>query len=191
MYEWGTCEGVMRDVVMPQACVEFVVNAPLGDLRQLLGRALLGVHTMWNEHFGIGIVEMMVRWLCVLAVRRCSILDPQAAGVLPVAHNTGGPRADIVTHGVTGFLAAEPAEYADAFVAVLDDKVRACERHPHARCVVCGRPSAQVDVRAMATAARKAATQFSDAGFAAGFVRATRVAFDGARRPVPPRPHAQ
>ena len=33
---------------------------------------------MWNEHFGISIVEMM------------------AAGLVVVAHNSGGPRMDIV-----------------------------------------------------------------------------------------------
>ena len=34
---------------------------------------------MWNEHFGIGIVEMM------------------AAGLLVIAHNSGGPKTDIIT----------------------------------------------------------------------------------------------
>ena len=47
----------------------------------------------------------------------------QAAGVLPVAHNSGGPRDDIVCHGVTGFLATEPREYASMFAAVLDGRV--------------------------------------------------------------------
>ena len=39
----------------------------------------IGVHTMWNEHFGIGVVEYM------------------AAGLIPIAHNSGGPQMDIVT----------------------------------------------------------------------------------------------
>jgi alpha-1,2-mannosyltransferase len=34
---------------------------------------------MWNEHFGIGVVEYM------------------AAGLVPVAHASGGPLMDIVT----------------------------------------------------------------------------------------------
>jgi hypothetical protein len=34
---------------------------------------------MWNEHFGIGVVEYM------------------AAGLVPVAHNSAGPKLDIVT----------------------------------------------------------------------------------------------
>jgi alpha-1,2-mannosyltransferase len=51
---------------------------------------------MWNEHFGIGIVEMM------------------AAGVIVVAHNSGGPKLDIVTPHQTGYLATTAGEYADA-----------------------------------------------------------------------------
>lgn len=44
-----------------------------------MGRAKVGLHTMWNEHFGIGVVEYM------------------AAGLIPVAHKSGGPLMDIVT----------------------------------------------------------------------------------------------
>ena len=39
---------------------------------------------MWNEHFGIGIVEMM------------------AAGVYTVAHDSGGPKLDIVVDDSNG-----------------------------------------------------------------------------------------
>lgn len=38
----------------------------------------LGLHTIQNEHFGIGIVEYM------------------AAGVIAVVHDSGGPKMDIV-----------------------------------------------------------------------------------------------
>lgn len=40
--------------------VEFVVNCSFDELKAWLGRASVGLHTMWNEHFGIGVVEMMV-----------------------------------------------------------------------------------------------------------------------------------
>ena len=57
---------------------------------------------MWNEHFGIGIVEMM------------------AAGLLTIAHNSGGPKLDIITSqpaGGTstkvGYLATTVTEYAN------------------------------------------------------------------------------
>ena len=92
--------------------VEFVLNAPLPALVRALGAADAALHTMWNEHFGIGVVEAM------------------AAGALPVAHASGGPRADIVVPLPVGdgdggsalrrpgFLAATVDEYADALAAV-------------------------------------------------------------------------
>lgn len=40
--------------------VMFVVNCSFAELKGWLGRASVGLHTMWNEHFGIGVVEMMV-----------------------------------------------------------------------------------------------------------------------------------
>ncbi|CAG8516410.1 6016_t:CDS:2 [Acaulospora colombiana] len=58
--------------------IEFEVNASFPVLVDWLSIAMIGLHTMWNEHFGIGIVEYM------------------AAGAIPVAHNSGGPKMDIV-----------------------------------------------------------------------------------------------
>ena len=40
-------------------CVDFCVNAPYAEVRQLLGGAVAGLHTMLDEHFGISIVEYM------------------------------------------------------------------------------------------------------------------------------------
>lgn len=45
--------------------VEFVVNCSFDELKAWLGRASVGLHTMWNEHFGIGVVEMMVGCVCL------------------------------------------------------------------------------------------------------------------------------
>jgi alpha-1,2-mannosyltransferase len=65
---------------------------------------------MWNEHFGIGIVEMM------------------AAGLIVIAHNSGGPKSDIVvplhdntqnTMLTTGFLASNVDEYAECIHYIL------------------------------------------------------------------------
>ena len=39
--------------------VRFAPNLSLSELRELLGSAAVGLHTMWNEHFGIGVVEML------------------------------------------------------------------------------------------------------------------------------------
>lgn len=59
--------------------VEFIVDAPWETVVSWLGRGWIGTNAMWNEHFGIGVVEYM------------------AAGLIPVVHNSGGPKLDIVT----------------------------------------------------------------------------------------------
>lgn len=40
-------------------CVEWFVNIPYAELKQLLGGAVGGLHTMLDEHFGISVVEYM------------------------------------------------------------------------------------------------------------------------------------
>ncbi|KAF4125881.1 alpha-1,2-mannosyltransferase [Geosmithia morbida] len=57
--------------------VIFHLDAPWPDVLDWLRRASVGVNGMWNEHFGIGVVEY------------------QAAGLVCVVHNSGGPKLDI------------------------------------------------------------------------------------------------
>lgn len=64
-----------------QDSVQFQVNLPFPKLLETLSTASVGLHTMTEEHFGIGIVELM------------------AAGLITIAHNSGGPRADIIRPG--------------------------------------------------------------------------------------------
>lgn len=83
--------------------VEFVLNQPFPVLKDYFGTASVGLHTMWNEHFGIGVVEMM------------------AAGLITIAHNSGGPKADIIVPYsekklLTGYLASTEKEYANAML---------------------------------------------------------------------------
>ena len=80
--------------------VEFLENIPYNDLRELLGKAVAGLHTMVDEHFGIGVVEYM------------------AAGVIPIAHNSGGPKMDIISPK-HGYLRTTLDEYSDAINEVL------------------------------------------------------------------------
>jgi alpha-1,2-mannosyltransferase len=89
---------------------------------------------MWNEHFGIGIVEMM------------------AAGLIVVAHNSGGPKSDIVVPyqgRQPGFLATTAEEYATAIHNALSLS-----------------PSESADLRRRAQAS---STRFSDEVFAHRF----------------------
>jgi len=81
-----------------QDSVKFAVNATFDELKDYLRKGLIGIHTMFNEHFGIGIVEYM------------------AAGLVPLAHKSGGPLMDIVT---IGYLAQTAEEYADNIYKIL------------------------------------------------------------------------
>lgn len=125
-----------------EAHVDFYVNAPLTAVRTLLGKATAGLHTMASEHFGIGVVEM------------------QAAGVVVIAHDSGGPQADIVVPPwrwsslrsaapPVGLLAASVEEYATALEAVF---------------------SGSVNVQAVAAAGRVASARFSEEEFERAFV---------------------
>jgi len=58
--------------------VEFVVNGKWTQMLELLRTSSIGVNGMWNEHFGIGVVEY------------------QAAGLVSVVNDSGGPGEDIV-----------------------------------------------------------------------------------------------
>ena len=105
----------------------------------------MGLHTMWNEHFGIGVVEMM------------------AAGLVTVAHNSGGPKTDIIVPleveeenstrveaKQTGFLASTVDEYAEAMNAIL--------------CGGNGDKNGE-DVLGIRRCGRQQATKFSDEAF--------------------------
>ncbi|KAL0031056.1 hypothetical protein WJX77_001677 [Trebouxia sp. C0004] len=122
-------------------CVEFCINVPFDELTSLLAGAVGGLHTMLDEHFGISIVEYM------------------AAGVVPIVHDSGGPRADIVKpermrHGwqTTGYLCTTEEQYANAITEVL--------------CMD------QQDRLKIAAAARQRAAKFSDQQFEQDFVKA-------------------
>ncbi|KAL4881447.1 hypothetical protein BJY04DRAFT_58406 [Aspergillus karnatakaensis] len=102
----------------------FLCDASWPTILSHLSSASIGVNAMWNEHFGICVVEY------------------QAAGLIAVVHDSGGPREDIVvdlpesatesdvdTKGgrATGFRATTEEEFANAFEKALsltpDEKV--------------------------------------------------------------------
>ena len=57
------------------------MNLGFPELLAELGSALIGLHTMWNEHFGIGIVEMMAAGLITVA-HRLEVLSCDVAGLI-------------------------------------------------------------------------------------------------------------
>ena len=66
--------------------VKFICDASWLEVLDWLRKSWVGVNAMWNEHFGIGVVEY------------------QAAGLICVVNDSGGPKADIVVDfgGATG-----------------------------------------------------------------------------------------
>ena len=58
--------------------VEFVCDATWPQMLDWMRKSSVGTNAMWNEHFGIGVVEY------------------QAAGLISVVNNSGGPKLDIV-----------------------------------------------------------------------------------------------
>jgi alpha-1,2-mannosyltransferase len=78
--------------------IVFKPNADYADLKQLLASSKIGLHTMTDEHFGISIIEYMVRFAFLLEARLflLNLYRCQAAGVVVLAHDSGGPKSDIV-----------------------------------------------------------------------------------------------
>ncbi|KAJ8617411.1 hypothetical protein MRB53_013597 [Persea americana] len=114
--------------------VEFYKDLMYRDLVKLLGGALAGIHSMIDEHFGISVVEYM------------------AAGAIPIAHNSAGPKMDIVLEEdgqMTGFLASDVEEYAEAILKILR--------------------MTEVERLEIAAAARKRASRFSEQQFCEDF----------------------
>ncbi|TDH67665.1 hypothetical protein CCR75_009181 [Bremia lactucae] len=111
--------------------VEFVVNASFTELKRYLSRSSIGIHTMFNEHFGISNVEMM------------------AAGILVIANNSGGPKADIVKPE-TGYLALTADEYATKMMLLLNKS-----------------PAESIQMR---KAARQSSLRYSDKAFGEQFL---------------------
>lgn len=83
--------------------VELKLNFKFEYLLQYLSESAVGLHTMIDEHFGIGVVECM------------------AAGLVTIAHNSAGPKMDIVVPykgEKSGYLAETEDEYADCFYSI-------------------------------------------------------------------------
>lgn len=55
------------------------MNIAFSEIKGYLKKFEVGLHTMFEEHFGITLIEFM------------------AAGVIVVASNSGGPKEDIVS----------------------------------------------------------------------------------------------
>ena len=125
-----------------QNYVEFALNVSFEQLKKYLAEATIGLHTMLDEHFGIGIVECM------------------ASGSIILAHDSGGPKMDIVVEWEgkpTGFLASDEKSYADAMGTIF-------ALSPEERSVICHN-------------ARHSISRFSEKSFENGFLQCTEPLF--------------
>lgn len=138
--------------------VEFQCDCPWPQMQDWMRKSSVGVNGMWNEHFGIGVVEY------------------QAAGLISVVNDSGGPKLDIVVeidgkptgkctflvysfftshtkvaNNSPGFHASTAEEYTDGFRKALSLS-----------------PS---ETLAMRQRARKSARRFTDRGFAEKWIQ--------------------
>lgn len=76
--------------------VDFQINLSRADLHSMFKESKVGIHTMRNEHFGIAVCELM------------------AAGMITIAHNSAGPKEDIIggCKDPIGYLANNEEDYA-------------------------------------------------------------------------------
>lgn len=161
--------------------IKFVVNAQYSVVLKWLGKASVGLHTMWNEHFGISIGEVQLPTHFVLSSIKlrhvlfntyivhnytiCSnvifyscifiLVEMMAAGLFVVGHNSGGPKLDIL-HDLAAsqvcYLASSVEEYVIAIKSALD------------------KANQGEDTIALRELVRSSAGRFSDAAFANRFV---------------------
>lgn len=118
--------------------VSMSINVTEQQLKQHRRGALIGIHSMRDEHFGISIVESM------------------AAGLIMIAHNSGGPKLDILARSKTDNAAAPPGFLCDtaaSYAATIEKILRMDD--------------AQLD--SIRKAARQRASAFSDEIFDANF----------------------
>ena len=86
--------------------ISILDDVTIEELKNILKRAKYGIHTMIDEHFGIGIVEMM------------------SAGLVVLTHNSAGPRDDIIQRtSEYGFLCNTDGEYVDILFRLIVDDV--------------------------------------------------------------------
>lgn len=91
--------------------VEVLVNATVAEVRAELGKCVIGLHTMRDEHFGIVLLEYL------------------AAGCIPLGHRSGGVELDILNSPDLGFLAVTAEEYAAAMAEICEMRLRDPDRY--------------------------------------------------------------
>lgn len=94
-----------RDSLGLSDSVDFAINKPWPEVLSYFKRAKVAIHTMKEEHFGISIVEMM------------------AAGLIVIAHDSAGPKMDIIGGASVsvGYLANNQARYTESVITAMNN----------------------------------------------------------------------
>ena len=84
--------------------VEFMTNRSREDILKLFAESKVAIHTMKEEHFGISIVEMM------------------SAGLITIAHDSAGPKMDIIggAEQPVGYLAIDEGSYRKTLIQAMN-----------------------------------------------------------------------
>uniref|UniRef100_A0A0R3RPA3 GDP-Man:Man(3)GlcNAc(2)-PP-Dol alpha-1,2-mannosyltransferase n=1 Tax=Elaeophora elaphi TaxID=1147741 RepID=A0A0R3RPA3_9BILA len=96
-----------EDMGLSNDDLEWALNASVDKVAALLEESLIGIHTMQNEHFGISVVEGI------------------AAGQIMIAHNSGGPKLDILNANaignktLPGLLASSVHDFVDCALEII------------------------------------------------------------------------
>lgn len=86
--------------------VELLKDLKFSEVMSNIKEATFGVHTMIDEHFGISVVEML------------------SGGLVTLAHNSAGPKDDILgnhTHALYGLLAKDDKDFNVTFNRMIED----------------------------------------------------------------------
>ncbi|EGT60181.1 hypothetical protein CAEBREN_19733 [Caenorhabditis brenneri] len=86
--------------------LKWQLNVPYEDLVAELSKALISIHTMHNEHFGISVVEAM------------------AASTIILSNDSGGPKMDIVKNfeqHCVGYLSVTRDEYVETILKIVEE----------------------------------------------------------------------
>lgn len=132
--------------------IEFVLDAPWTTVTERLSRASFGVDAMWNEHFGMVIVEYM------------------AAGLVPIVHDSAGPKLDIVVPWAASATSGAGKELPTGFHFRSEtdpDFVKtAADLTTLATCFTKAYALPAAELQSYRARAREASRRFSDAAFA-------------------------
>ncbi|SMN22225.1 similar to Saccharomyces cerevisiae YNL048W ALG11 Alpha-1,2-mannosyltransferase [Maudiozyma saulgeensis] len=81
----------LDELKIPKERFEIIPDLPYEDIKKMLWSSTYGINAMWNEHFGIAVVEYI------------------AGGLIPIVHGSAGPLFDIVIDNV-GFFFLDPSD---------------------------------------------------------------------------------